>query len=541
MRYQKLLFGSLALTLSASALGHGLINEPASRNWICGAVTKPDQAEPGSICAEAFEGDFNGGYQFMSVLTHSLGRKGVSPLPDNVCGFDSSTWDGGPTPWDKPLDWPTHSVSAGPLTISWDIAWGPHFDDTEEFVYYITREDFEYQVGEPLRWSDFEEEPFCDLTGYDDTNPGATPNIIPRRDLVWFDTVCELPERSGRHVIYGEWGRNYFTFERFHGCIDVEYDGGDNGGGISAPVANVSASPSDSLFIGAGTITLSAAASQGDNLSYAWSVDASDSSLYALSSTSGSQTTLTLDEPSSQDDVVVRVQVSNSAGNSTASFAFTHAPEGGDTNWVNLGALTDEARELDSGDQVQLRLVTTGGSDIYLPDTPFEVSEGSADAWTLSFAQAFNAEADDVAIGVLNSDGDVEPAASATANRIYALAPSAYSGAFLQVESDSDNGNGSGGSDDLSCEYVISSDWGAGFVADIVVTNNSGQTVNGWSASWSYGGNTEITNGWNADISGSNPYSATPLDWNASIPAGESVSFGFQGTGSAGNPQVDCE
>lgn len=536
MRYQSLLFGSFTLMLSASVMGHGVMSEPASRNWTCGAITKPDTAPAGSACAEAFEGDFQGGYQFMSVLTHDLGRKGVSPLPDNVCGFDSETWQGGATPWDKPIDWPTNDISPGPLTITWDISWGPHFDDTEEFVYYITKPDFQYEVGKPLTWDDFESEPFCDLTGYDDTNPGATPNITPEKGSSLFHTECVVPERTGRHVIYGEWGRNYFTYERFHGCIDVQFDG-DNGGGPQPDpvVADLTASPANSVFAGAGEIQLSASGSSGSNLSYNWSVEASNSALYSLSSTSDASTVLTLAEPQSESDVTVRVQVSNADGSDTDAFSFTHVPSTG-TSWEDVAPLTNAAQTLSAGDEVQLRLVTNEGADVYLPSTPFVVDNGDAAVWTYELAQAVNGENTDVRVGVLNDDGDVEPAQSATENRVYAQVPSAYSGAFLQVDEADDGGDtGNGGA---TCEYLISSDWGSGFVAGIVITNNGSETINGWEVSWDYSGNTQVTNGWSAELSGSGPYTASNMDWNGTIAPGSSVEFGFQGTGSAETPEV---
>lgn len=538
MRYQSLLFGSLTMMLSASVMGHGAMSEPAARNWTCGAITKPDTAEPGSACAQAFADDFNGGYQFMSVLTHDLGRKGVSPLPTNVCGFDSETWQGGATPWDQPIDWPTHEISPGPLTITWDISWGPHFDDTEEFVYYITKPGFEYQVGEPLTWDDFESEPFCDLTGYDDTNAGATPNITTEKANSLFHTQCVVPERSGRHVIYGEWGRNYYTYERFHGCIDVEFDG-DNGGGPGPEpdpvVADITANPGNSVFAGAGEIELNAASSQGDDLSYTWSLEASNTSLYSLSTTTGANTVLTLAEPQSENSVTVRLQVANSDGSDSDSFSFSHVPSTG-TSWEDLSALSNSAQTLGTGDEVQLRLVTNGGSDVYLPSDPFVVSDGDASVWTYQLALAVNAESTDVRVGVLNQDGDVEPTQSATENRVYAQLPSAYTSAFLEVD-EADNGDGGG----ASCEYVINSQWGSGFVANIVITNNGTEAINGWEVSWDYSGNAQVTNGWSAEISGSGPYTASNMGWNGSIAPGSSVEFGFQGTGSAETPEVTGE
>jgi chitin-binding protein len=83
------------LVLSGALLAHGLIQEPASRNWYCGAITKPDHVANGTaaypICGQAFVADYNGGYQFMSVLTHARGRAVVSPLQAHVCGLGSAT------------------------------------------------------------------------------------------------------------------------------------------------------------------------------------------------------------------------------------------------------------------------------------------------------------------------------------------------------------------------------------------------------------------------------------------------------------------
>jgi chitin-binding protein len=215
------LLASLSVTF-----GHGLIQDPPSRNWFCGAVTKPDHVLNGvaqyPACGGAFANDFSGGYSFMSVLTHAEGREVVRPLPQNVCGFNSETWQGRSTPWDQPIDWPTTTLSAGPKTFTWNISWGSHFSDTKEFRYWITKPDFRFQVGRPLAWTDFEETPFCSLN-YDDSIPSNNPDVVADKTRALFHTRCTVPQRQGRHVIYAEWGRNHFTFERFHGCVDVVF------------------------------------------------------------------------------------------------------------------------------------------------------------------------------------------------------------------------------------------------------------------------------------------------------------------------------
>ncbi|MBN4055314.1 lytic polysaccharide monooxygenase, partial [bacterium AH-315-K03] len=213
----------LLLLFSASVFSHGMIENPGARNYYCGYITKPDEVINGVAeypeCGGAFAEDPSGGYQFMSVLSHTEGRAVVSPLPSNVCGFDSETWQGGKTPWDMPIDWPVNDISAGRQVFTWNITWGPHFGDTSDFRYWITKSDFQFQVGQALTWDDFESTTFCSLD-YNDDTPNANPDVIPEPNNALFHTYCTVPARSGRHVIYVEWGREPPTYERFHGCVD---------------------------------------------------------------------------------------------------------------------------------------------------------------------------------------------------------------------------------------------------------------------------------------------------------------------------------
>jgi pectate lyase len=88
-----------------------------------------------------------------------------------------------------------------------------------------------------------------------------------------------------------------------------------------------------------------------------------------------------------------------------------------------------------------------------------------------------------------------------------------------------------------ACTYTVTNNWGSGFTGEIKVTNNTSQTVNGWSVSWQESG-PKVTNAWNATLSGSNPYTATALGWNANLAPGSSATFGFQANGTAGAPAV---
>lgn len=89
-----------------------------------------------------------------------------------------------------------------------------------------------------------------------------------------------------------------------------------------------------------------------------------------------------------------------------------------------------------------------------------------------------------------------------------------------------------------NCSYVVTNDWGSGYTAAIRIKNNGTTAINGWNISWNYSDASRITNSWNANLSGSNPYSASGLSWNSSIQPGQTVEFGFQGTKNNGSAQI---
>ena len=94
------------------------------------------------------------------------------------------------------------------------------------------------------------------------------------------------------------------------------------------------------------------------------------------------------------------------------------------------------------------------------------------------------------------------------------------------------------------CEYRIDNQWNSGFVATISITNDGNQPLNGWELTWDYPGSTRVAGSWNANVSGSGPYTASNLSWNGNIQPGGTVSFGLQGAGAAEIPTLagpSCE
>jgi len=78
-----------------------------------------------------------------------------------------------------------------------------------------------------------------------------------------------------------------------------------------------------------------------------------------------------------------------------------------------------------------------------------------------------------------------------------------------------------------ACTYKVSSEWSNGLVGEITVTNNGNTAVNGWNVGWQYANN-RVSSSWNATIAGSNPYTASGVNWNGNLQPGQSATFGVQ-------------
>jgi chitin-binding protein len=466
----------------------------------------------------------------MSVLTHTQGRSVVGPRP-NVCGFNSESFNGGATVWDQPIDWPTSSMSAGIQTFTWNISWGPHFSDTQEFRYWITKPTFQFQVGRPLSFSDFEDEPFCVLN-YSDANPAGNPDIIADKANALFQTRCNVPQRSGRQVIYAEWGRNQFTFERFHSCVDVVFQGG--------PVidARIAATPNVTEFTGGGTITLDATGSLGPGLTYRWDVSSFDPSLYTLSNLNQATTVLTLANPRASEKVTISLLVTSATGSDTASVTLVHRPSL-PSPWFDLGLLTTGPRALAAGNRVSIRTVSSTGQDVFYPSAPVVLTATSAvaNAWPFELATAINALNGNIRIGVLDAQNVVTPVRDPTANRMFGMVSAGLTGAFLQVAQ---------GAPACRVEYQIVTSWQNGFQGNITIRNTSPSIpVVGYTLNWTMASGESFNNGWNATYTPSGQALAasnTAGAWNGVIAAnGGSVAFGFVGNKTTVPPAIPTD
>lgn len=77
--------------------------------------------------------------------------------------------------------------------------------------------------------------------------------------------------------------------------------------------------------------------------------------------------------------------------------------------------------------------------------------------------------------------------------------------------------------------------WSGGFTAQVQITNN-GSAINGWTLTWTFSGNQQISSAWNAQVTQSGAaVTAINEAYNAALPTGGSTQFGFQGTFTGSN------
>ena len=114
------------------------------------------------------------------------------------------------------------------------------------------------------------------------------------------------------------------------------------------------------------------------------------------------------------------------------------------------------------------------------------------------------------------------------------------SSATVSATTASSGGTGSSG---CTAAYSISSDWGAGFNANVTVTNTGTAATKSWKVTWTWAGNQTVSNMWNASYTQSGKaVTATNAAYNNVIAPGGNTSFGFGANYSGTNvaPTLTC-
>jgi len=89
--------------------------------------------------------------------------------------------------------------------------------------------------------------------------------------------------------------------------------------------------------------------------------------------------------------------------------------------------------------------------------------------------------------------------------------------------------SGTEGATACRVNYMVTDEWPGGFNATVTLTNQSGAALNGWQLAWTFPADQRIINLWNGQVTQTGAdVVVTDADWNAQVPAGGTIEFGFQ-------------
>lgn len=102
----------------------------------------------------------------------------------------------------------------------------------------------------------------------------------------------------------------------------------------------------------------------------------------------------------------------------------------------------------------------------------------------------------------------------------------------------------SSGTRNCAATYAITGQWGGGFQAAVTVRNSGATALTGWRVTWTFANGQTVTSLWDGNLSGTAPsYAVTNKDYNGSVAANATRTFGFLGTWNNTTnaaPTLDC-
>lgn len=205
MKLNKIMLAIAAMTVSGGAFAHGYIEKPESRAYLCKMGQNSD-------CGQAQ-------YEPQSTGEGPDGFPAAGPRDGELASASGGTnWIGVKLNEQTADRWTKRKMQSGPNEFTWRFLAAHPIAD---FKYYITKEN--WNPNQPLTRDSLELTPFCVIPG----GPASTTGTSTH--------TCDVPERSGYHVIYGTWDVSD-TAATFHHMIDAEFE--QDYEGVPSPWSN---------------------------------------------------------------------------------------------------------------------------------------------------------------------------------------------------------------------------------------------------------------------------------------------------------------
>ena len=211
-----MVFGLISTTLGYSepVQAHGTMVVPPSRVHECRFNGNPENHQDPACRAAVELGGTQPMYDWNGVRQGNANGQHEAIIPDGEhCSGGNSTFRGLDL---LRSDWRTTPIApdgSGQFEFVY-TATAPHA--TQDMIFYVTPEG--YDPTQPIQWSELEE--FC--------RHGQVPLEPIQGGGQGYRMRCDLPQRTGQHVIFHIWQRADSP-EAFYSCNDVEFMGGPVG------------------------------------------------------------------------------------------------------------------------------------------------------------------------------------------------------------------------------------------------------------------------------------------------------------------------
>lgn len=81
--------------------------------------------------------------------------------------------------------------------------------------------------------------------------------------------------------------------------------------------------------------------------------------------------------------------------------------------------------------------------------------------------------------------------------------------------------------------FAETSSWDGGYIGQYTITNSTSSALSTWKVGFALPAGSSVTSLWNGtEAASGSSYTVTPASWNSNVPAGASISFGFEVSGS---------
>lgn len=210
---------------ASAARAHGTLIVPESRIHRCAFDGSIENHQDPACRAAIALGGKQAMYDWNGLRQAAADGRHQEIIPDGkLCSGGNPDFIGLALPRN---DWRTTPIAPEPDGTFEFVFHGTAPHATRDWQFYSTRDGWD--PTRPLAWSDVDQ--FC--------TSGGVPLVADAQGRQVYRIRCNLPARSGRHVIFAIWQRSDSP-EAFYACSDVAFTGGaDQGwrqiGRIEAP------------------------------------------------------------------------------------------------------------------------------------------------------------------------------------------------------------------------------------------------------------------------------------------------------------------